>query len=767
MGPGRSARAVAALPGPRRLAPLVGLALGLLALADAQGGHESPFYPSFYPQEITLERVAPAAAAGRLEKGSLHAYVGGDPFAGAKPPAQVAAVESLGAYLVATLNPRSPAFADAARRCEVAGRIARALTAAPRGWVVHPYPVTPYHPDYLAHHDLAEAARAAPAGGDRGLEGLRLDARGPVARALVGGEAPAGAVPDATVEEIEVRDLLRDHAFALDGWMGPPWLKEGWFHAYLLLAGTVGDPERRRALAAQHDRLVAGGPAGAAERIDLERALVTGLRSGCERVVLGYTLRREYANTDYSGGVENVGADAQAGLASPIFVRTVKLKDFPWNGWLTVGVGATAAAWNPVAGFTDPGGRLVWAAVGDPAALPTPRGAGWIPNRVTAAVAPATGRIEVPADALLPDAGSGRLRPVPPGRTAAAKVVARARLSAFHDGSRMTAADVLAPFVFAARWGGPGAPDPAVARAAGLVASWLAGLRLVKVDREVKSFGEELKFAYDVAVVEVYLTRPVADPDLAAALAPPWSTLPWTVLVLLDEAAARGWAAFSESEARRRGVPWLDLVRDPALGARLAALVDGFRAAGYRPEGLQDFVTPEEARARWDALRKFYDRSHHFLVTNGPYRLDRWSGDGAVLGVFRDLSYPLGVGHFDRYAIPLRAYPTALRMRGDRLEVEAEVERVSRFQRTYEVVREPLRGGADESEVPECRYLVLASDGRVVRAGRAAYDGAGRFTADLSGLARGTYTVAVQLVLAGNTVNAEVRSLRHRAGGRS
>ncbi len=135
--------------------------------------------------------------------------------------------------------------------------------------------------------------------------------------------------------------------------------------------------------------------------------------------------------------------------------------------------------------------------------------------------------------------------------------------------------------------------------------------------------------------------------------------------------------------------------------------------------------------------------------------------------MFRDLSYPLGVGHFDRYAIPLRAYPTALRMRGDRLEVEAEVERVSRFQRTYEVVREPLRGGADESEVPECRYLVLASDGRVVRAGRAAYDGAGRFTADLSGLARGTYTVAVQLVLAGNTVNAEVRSLRHRAGGRS
>ena len=32
--------------------------------------------------------------------------------------------------------------------------------------------------------------------------------------------------------------------------------------------------------------------------------------------------------------------------------------------------GRPAAAWNPVGGFTDPAGRLLWAALGDPGRSP-------------------------------------------------------------------------------------------------------------------------------------------------------------------------------------------------------------------------------------------------------------------------------------------------------------------------------------------------------------------------------------------------------------
>jgi hypothetical protein len=51
---------------------------GLALACVARAGHEFPFYPSFYPQEITVEALDAQAAAQRLAKGTLHAYAGGE-----------------------------------------------------------------------------------------------------------------------------------------------------------------------------------------------------------------------------------------------------------------------------------------------------------------------------------------------------------------------------------------------------------------------------------------------------------------------------------------------------------------------------------------------------------------------------------------------------------------------------------------------------------------------------------------------------------------
>ena len=54
------------------------LVLGVLV---AHAGHELTFYPSFYPQEITVHFAAqPSTAATLMGQRTLHAYVGGDPF---------------------------------------------------------------------------------------------------------------------------------------------------------------------------------------------------------------------------------------------------------------------------------------------------------------------------------------------------------------------------------------------------------------------------------------------------------------------------------------------------------------------------------------------------------------------------------------------------------------------------------------------------------------------------------------------------------------
>src|SRR5437879_2236748 len=120
------------------------LAAGLAFLGVAHAGHEFPFYPSFYPQEITVEALDAQTAAQRLAKGTLHAYAG----TLETDLATTAAVASLGGYVIAR------AERDA---CAAARGLKPAL---PAGAVWHPYPVTPFHADYLHHADRSEAARA-------------------------------------------------------------------------------------------------------------------------------------------------------------------------------------------------------------------------------------------------------------------------------------------------------------------------------------------------------------------------------------------------------------------------------------------------------------------------------------------------------------------------------------------------------------------------------------------------------------------------------
>ena len=135
----------------------------------------------------------------------------------------------------------------------------------------------------------------------------------------------------------------RPTTLSVNGRLGPPWVRTGWFNAERLLADDI---ERSRRKAARRDRPCGASQTGdfngLAERINLERDLVTLLTGGCRSIVVGYTVKREYVNVEFSAGIENIGYDAIAGLASPMFIRTVKLKDFPWNGWLTLGIGDRA-----------------------------------------------------------------------------------------------------------------------------------------------------------------------------------------------------------------------------------------------------------------------------------------------------------------------------------------------------------------------------------------------------------------------------------------
>jgi hypothetical protein len=355
------------------------------AATVARSGHELSVYPSYYPHEIEIATVAPDQAARLLRDAKIQAYVGGAPtFAGTVPGA-IGAVESLGSFVIARVNPASPHANDDASACAAVRAVARAV-AANTDVVLHPYPVTPFHGDYLHHvervEDLATTwlrpEPAAPA-----IEDLKVRATGAAAKLIPRDDAATADLWDIEIEESAVSELVAKTMTALNGWLGPLGLKTGWYQAYLLLGDAI-DGKIKERVESNLRRLQYGGSADAVERINLERDLVAELISGCRKVVIGYTVKREYYNADFSAGIENIAYDAHQGFNSPMFIRTVKLKDFPWNGWLALGLDARGqAAWNPIAGFTDPFGRLMWAALGDPAAVPSPYDASWVLNRIS------------------------------------------------------------------------------------------------------------------------------------------------------------------------------------------------------------------------------------------------------------------------------------------------------------------------------------------------------------------------------------------------
>src|SRR5690606_22186279 len=134
----------------------------LLACRQSGAGHSVGHYPSYYPHEIRVDVLEPAAAARGLVDATLHAYVGATPKFTRPVPAAVKSVRSLEAFLVLSFDAALPQYASAGDRCAAASGILAGLRKArPDGLVVHPSPVTPYHADYLHHLDRVEAATAA------------------------------------------------------------------------------------------------------------------------------------------------------------------------------------------------------------------------------------------------------------------------------------------------------------------------------------------------------------------------------------------------------------------------------------------------------------------------------------------------------------------------------------------------------------------------------------------------------------------------------
>jgi hypothetical protein len=237
-------------------------------------------------------------------------------------------------------------------------------------------------------------------------------------------------------------------------------------------------------------------------------------------------------------------------------------------------------------------------------------------------------------------------------------------------------------------------------------------------------------------------------------------------MVLMEEAVARGYAAFSREEATRRQVPWLDLVRDHDLGAKLADLLAQFEREGHRPEALRDLVTTEEAQTRWRALRTFAEKHRHLLVANGPYRLKSWDARSLVLEAVREVTYPLGFGTFDRFVNPPRAVIAEVAREARRISIRAEAELTLKAGRDYKQTKEPLLRTTTrglQGLLVVSRYLLIGPDGKVLDVDKMHWGEDGHFSIEIRRrLPAGQYTLVLGILLDGNAIDPPASILHFR-----
>src|SRR5262245_16825852 len=169
----------------RALAAFAVLIAAAIVVTAARSGHELPIYPSYYPQDIAITSLAPGQAADLLTQGKIQAYVGGEPRFVGRLPASVRAIESLGFFVTVSVNRQSALAGDEAAACALARAVIGEMAEKGNEFVFHPYPITPFHGDYLYHVDLVEAAKARFSMPGYAPGGLKVKAGEGLARTLV------------------------------------------------------------------------------------------------------------------------------------------------------------------------------------------------------------------------------------------------------------------------------------------------------------------------------------------------------------------------------------------------------------------------------------------------------------------------------------------------------------------------------------------------------------------------------------------------------
>jgi len=188
----------------------------------------------------------------------------------------------------------------------------------------------------------------------------------------------------------------------------------------------------------------------------------------------------------------------------------------------------------------------------------------------------------------------------------------------FHDGSPIDMADFIYDWILSIDMGKPDSPiyDEAYAANAEAILANFKGFKIL---------------SENPLTIEAYSDSYQTDAELDVFTMWPsfsYGEAPWHIMALGAMADEAGELAFSADKADAKStetttVEWLSFIGGPSLDI-LAAKADQAITDQYVPYAnvMSAYLTPEEAVARYENAKAFYETYGHFSIGSGPYILD-------------------------------------------------------------------------------------------------------------------------------------------------
>jgi peptide/nickel transport system substrate-binding protein len=295
--------------------------------------------------------------------------------------------------------------------------------------------------------------------------------------------------------------------------------------------------------------------------------------------------------------------------------------------------------------------------------------------------------------------------------------------STWHDGSAFSAADIVMNMIMTFA---PGTEGSVVfdESAAGALAAFKSSFRGFAIE------------SVDPLVVTIYSDnwQPDAENNVATGypngtLGYAYGTAGWHNMAVSNLAEADEALAYTVDKADALEIEWTNYIAGPSLEV-LAGYLEQAAADGFIPfeATLGDYVSADDAAARYANLQSFYDTYGHFWVGTGPYVLD------TVLSVEKQLV----LTHHDAFVDLADKWDGFAQPKLATVELDGSGRVTIGDEAVFDVfVSDPDGNAYPADEIDAVKYLLYDATGALVEVGEGVLDMDGHYIVTLSGDATG------------------------------